>query len=149
MAAPRFLVGLMVVGALGFAASRLAPNAQDISLADWRDGPAAYPSALAEGRSGGRPVAIFFYTDWCGACKALRRNVLAVPEVQRYLEGFVRVKVDLDGGPAAQMLADRFGVRGVPALFVVPPGGGSARAIRAVSAATPDTFLAACRAAVR
>jgi thiol:disulfide interchange protein DsbD len=144
MALPRLVSWSLALLGLGFAVTQLGLSARDASLADWR-GVSEYPSAVAEARDSGRPLALLFYTEWCSACKELRRSVLAAPEVKRYLQDFVRVKVDLDGGSAARALAERFGVLGVPTLFVIPPRPATSRPIAIRTGLTPSGFIAACR----
>ncbi len=147
MPVPRVVtLGLLLLGA-GLAASQLARNARDVSLDDWRDGVSGYSTALVDGREAGKPVAFLFYTEWCTACKELRRDVLTLQPVKRYLDAYVRVEVDLDAGAAAQDLAKRFGVVGIPALYVIAARSGVVRPVRTRTGLTPTEFIAACRGA--
>jgi thioredoxin len=61
---------------------------------------------------GGKPFVIDFYADWCGPCQALLPTVekLAV----EYADEVDIVKVNID---LQRELAEKFGVRSIPALF--------------------------------
>ncbi|WP_077032986.1 co-chaperone YbbN [Pelomonas sp. KK5] len=63
------------------------------------------------------PVLIDFWAPWCGPCIALNPTIDAVAALY---EGRVKVvKANLD---ESKELADRFGVRGIPALFLLKQG---------------------------
>lgn len=63
------------------------------------------------------PVLIDFWAPWCGPCIALNPTLDAVAEL--YADRLKVVKVNVDDHKA---LGDRFGVRGIPALFVLKQG---------------------------
>jgi len=85
----------------------------------------------------GRPSIIYFWASWCRICEAMQGSVRAVArdhalvslalqsgdqaEVSRYMQerGFnPKVLLDEDGA-----IGKRYGIRGVPAVFVLGPDG--------------------------
>ena len=95
----------------------------------WR----SWDAGLREAATSGRPVLVDVYTDWCGWCKRMDRDVYARADVQDYLaRKFVTVKLDAESSAAARFegraytsrtLAARFGVTGYPTtLFLNAKG---------------------------
>ena len=63
------------------------------------------------------PVAVDFFAEWCGPCKALAPMLEKLSD--QYAGRVKVVKVDIDQEPG---LAARFGVRGVPTMFFFRDG---------------------------
>jgi thioredoxin 1 len=61
-------------------------------------------------------VIVDFYADWCAPCRMIGPVLEQISEEQADLK---IVKVNVDENP---QLASEFGVRGIPALFVVKDG---------------------------
>ena len=64
-----------------------------------------------------RPVLIDFWAPWCGPCMALLPTVEGVASV--YGDDLKVVKVNVDENP---VLAEKFGVQGIPNLTLVKDG---------------------------
>lgn len=94
-----------------------------------------WPFTLSDFR--GSPSVIYFWASWCSVCRAMQSNIEAVAadhrlvsialqsgtdqELSRYLRERnvnVRVVSDADGS-----ISDRYGVRAVPAVFILDPEG--------------------------
>ena len=60
------------------------------------------------------------YTDWCGWCKKLDRDVYADAKVSEKLaKNFVAVKINPEKTSRAAQLAKQFGTRGYPHIVFV------------------------------
>lgn len=95
----------------------------------WRD----WNTGVRDSEASKRPILVDVYTDWCGWCKRMDRDVYARPEVREYLsKRFVTVKLDAEDEKAAlyegrkysyRTLASRFRVTGYPTTIFLRPGG--------------------------
>jgi thioredoxin-related protein len=95
----------------------------------WR----AWDAGLREAGATGRPVLVDVYTDWCGWCKRMDRDVYARRDVQDYLSRkFVTVKLNAESNEVARYqgrslssraLAARFGVNGYPTTIFLNSAG--------------------------
>jgi len=89
-----------------------APNA-----VDWQSD---YDAAVRAAAASGKMVMVDVYTDWCGWCKKLDRDVYTDATVSNKLAtSFVSVKVNPEKSEAGAKLAEKFGVRGYPYIVFV------------------------------
>lgn len=107
------LVGLLTAG-IGNSAAAVTTDA-------WYDNPADYEQVQKEAAAQGKSFILFFYVDWCGYCKRLKKNFLEQPEVKKNLAKYLRVKINPNKGKKEQALARQYGVTGYPTFLVVRP----------------------------
>lgn len=136
-----------LVVAVVFAALALLPSAAPAAekrLA-WR----GWDEGLAAAKSSGRHVLVDVYTDWCGWCRRMDRDVYARPDVRAYLEQhYVIIKLDAESAAPAsyrgrkhtqQSIAAEFGVTGYPTTLFLKPGGD--HLVKAPGYLPPERFL--------
>lgn len=97
--------------------------------ADWR----GWDQGLAEAKSKNKPVLVDVYTDWCGWCRRMDRDVYARDDVRASLDKrFVTVKLNAEAGDPAtyrgreftsRSLASGFRVTGYPTTIFLRPNG--------------------------
>lgn len=87
----------------------------------WQPG---YPAALEKAKTEKKLVMIDMYTDWCGWCKRLDKDVYANEAVAAKLGAkFVSVKLNPEKSKEAAELAKKFGTRGFPHIVFVDGSG--------------------------
>ena len=123
----RFLpAGLLALVMVSLVALPTAGRADEIKWRDWNSG-------LKEAESAKKPVLVDVYTDWCGWCKRMDRDVYARADVRDYLaRRFVTIRLNAEASaPAsyegkaytARSLASRFRVTGYPTTIFLRAAG--------------------------
>ena len=116
----------------------LAAIALAVPTAPGRAGPAevrwrSWDDGLREASRSSRPVLVDVYTDWCGWCRRMDRDVYARNDVREYLaKRFITVKLNAESRANGQYegrvqtsraLAQRFRVTGYPTSVFLRAGG--------------------------
>ena len=121
----------------------------------WYHDAAGYMRGFAEHDLDGTPLLVYFGTSWCGYCRVFEAQIIGSPDARRCFQSVVKVEIDPDHGGAERALADRFGVRGYPSVFVIArPSAPPRRISTAVKregadiAADPARFSRGCLAAL-
>jgi thiol-disulfide isomerase/thioredoxin len=123
--------------------------------AAWYVGAEGFDRAEREQRETRAPMVAFVYTNWCPHCRRFLAGILENGTTRRFLEPFVKVKVNPETGPQERALASRLGAKGYPTFLVFPGAGDLPRKVgthRREGAGwrlrTPEEFNAAVTAAV-
>jgi thioredoxin-related protein len=92
-----------------------------------------FGEAIKEAKQTNKKIVVDIYTNWCGWCKKMDKDVYSTKEVQSYLsENFIVVKLnaeastkhEFDGSEKSEtQIAKMFGVSSYPTtLFLTPQG---------------------------
>lgn len=107
----------------------LPAAAFEFDTTDWYQGADGYARALEQSRQTGKPMMLYFRTDWCPYCKQFEKLLLSAPEVRQYCEAVLKVTINPEVGRDEYEIAAAYRVRGYPAIFM-QPGDGPARQVR-------------------
>lgn len=137
---------------------RASPEKADRPLrpqGHWHQGARGFEAAMEEAGQKGLPVAVYFYTDWCGYCRKLESYLLDTNSVDAWLDSIVAVRINPEKGRDAMDLARQYGVRGYPSFFLhtsaaakPEPLGAWVRDTTGSRMRTPGEFIAAGKAMV-
>jgi len=83
-----------------------------------------YDDALRKAKQEKKLVMVDVYTDWCGWCKKLDRDVYTDRQVVEKLnKNFIAVKINPERSATGKKLAKEFGVRGYPNIIFLDATG--------------------------
>jgi thioredoxin-related protein len=109
----------------------------------------AWNPGLEAARAGHRPVLVDVFTNWCGWCRRMDRDVYARPDISAYLAShFVTVKLDAESpepasyqghGYSGRSLATAFGIESYPTTVFLSATG--ERLVNVPGYLEPDRFL--------
>lgn len=88
------------------------------SNSGWLHDKSGYIEALKVSSKENRPIFIYGYTDWCGYCKKLHKNIFDDPSVNKLMSQFIRVKINPEHSASDKNLYSQWGGRGYPTLFI-------------------------------
>jgi thiol-disulfide isomerase/thioredoxin len=104
-------------------------------------------NAVTESQRNGKPVLIDFSADWCGPCRAMKREVFedgargqAVQTAVIPVSIVDRVREDGNNPPEIESLQQRYQVQAFPTLIVFSPASG--RSVRSQGFGGPEATLA-------
>ena len=95
-----------------------------------------FQSATAEAQSTNKPLFIYFTATWCEPCQSLKHTTWASADVEKELQKFVPVKVDVDEHPD---LVQKFPSDGIPHFVIANQDGTKLR--ETVGAYPPREFI--------
>ncbi len=99
-----------------------------------------FDQALQKAKAGTKLVMVDIYTDWCGWCKKLDRDVYTNAQVEEKLaKDFVSAKINPEKDSNNAQLARQFGTRGYPHIVFADADGKKVAEIRGYVA--PADFL--------
>ena len=84
-------------------------------------------------RTGGRPVMLDFYADWCISCKEMERFTFADPSVSERMAKALLLQADVTRNSVEdRALLKRFGLFGPPGIVFFDPAGREVEGVRVI-----------------
>jgi thiol:disulfide interchange protein len=96
-----------------------------------------YDQGLDEAFETGKPVMLVFSASWCGACKAMIRDVFSNDEVADASGQLVNIYIDVDRGD--KELVQEYDVKYIPAVFFLDYSGETT--IQVTDRRSPSDFI--------
>ena len=114
-------------------------------LDGWYEGSSGYELAMAEQQRTGKPVFVYFHTNWCGWCSKLERDVLSTSAFQDRFASAIKVRINPEETRANGEVATRYSVHAFPTVCVIA-NGRTHNPI--VGYMPPDLYLSTLQAAI-
>ena len=95
-------------------------SVEDHGKLDWFKG--SFEEALAQAKASNKIVFIDFWTTWCGWCKRLNKDTFSDDTVVAEMKDIICISIDAES-KAGKPIAERFHVKGYPALILLAPDG--------------------------
>lgn len=84
----------------------------------------ALDQAVEQAKSEGKYIFIDVYTDWCGPCKMMDKQVFTLAEVGQYFnQKYVNLKYNAEKGEIGPEVAKKFGVKAYPTFLILDSDG--------------------------
>ncbi len=93
---------------------------------DWLDGANGYARGSEQAKLSGKPMMVYFYTDWCPYCRKFEKHTLSNPDVQKALSAFIKVRINPEKGTRENQLGDQYRIEGFPSVYFENPASGQA-----------------------
>jgi len=113
-----FIISLLVVSLMALPGGETEKKAETT----W----STFEEGVEQAKKSNKKIMLDIYTDWCGWCKKLDREVYANKDVAKYLnESYVSIKINAESGKkfkfkgkeyTEQQLAAGFGATGYPTI---------------------------------
>lgn len=114
------IVGAFMIVCLGSPTSGL----RSAWAGDWLEGANGYARGLDQSKVSGKPIILYFYTDWCPYCRKFEKHTLANESVKKTLDAFVLVRINPEKGSRENQIAEQYRVDGYPSIFFSNPSSG-------------------------
>ncbi len=125
---------------LPFFRPAIAPRADRIPAVFQRVNTLAELETAIRG-SGGKPVMLDFYAEWCVTCKEMERDTFTDPRVRQRLERMLLLQADVTANtPDHLALLRRFKLFGPPGIVFFAPAGNEIEGLRVVGFQPPADF---------
>ena len=99
----------------------LPATAAELSDISWFEGADGLELALEEVERDGKPLVIYFRTDWCPYFRQFEQDLLDTEEVELFMKKLVCVTINPESGPNEMRIASSYGVRSYPTMVIHPP----------------------------
>lgn len=103
-----------------FSSISSSSSSSRINSPGWLHDKSGYEKALKVSAVTRVPIFIYAYTDWCGYCKKLQKNIYQDSSVKKVLAQFIKVKINPEHSPEDEALFHQWGGRGYPTLYTQP-----------------------------